>query len=200
MCKAAVDLALSIGYVSCGTVEFLLDPNTQEFYFLEMNTRIQVEHSITEEITGVDLVAEQIRVADGQPLQLAQADVRLEGHAIECRINAESAYDNFAPCPGTVKTWAPPQGDGIRLETHCYPGYVIPPFYDSLIAKLIVKEADRAKAIRSMQSALENFQIEGIESTLPFLRALIKHPDFTATNLSTNWVEKVFMHQFRGSE
>jgi acetyl-CoA carboxylase, biotin carboxylase subunit len=199
MCKASLDLALAIGYVSCGTVEFLVDRNTQKFYFLEMNTRIQVEHPVTEEITGVDLVAEQIKIADGQPLRLSQTGVNLKGHAIECRINAESSYDNFAPCPGTIQTWAPPKDSGIRLETHCYLGYAIPPFYDSLIAKLIVKEVDRGKAILGMQSALQTFQIEGIQTTLPFLRALTKHPDFIRSNLSTKWLENVFMHQFRGS-
>jgi acetyl-CoA carboxylase biotin carboxylase subunit len=200
ICKAALDLAVAIGYVSCGTVEFLVDRNTQKFYFLEMNTRIQVEHPITEEITGVDLVREQIKIADDQPLRLSQTEVTLEGHAIECRINAESSYDNFAPCPGVVRTWTPPQGSGIRVETHCYPGYTIPPFYDSLIAKLIVKGEDRRRAILGMQSALQNFHIEGVKTTLPFLRAVTKHPDFIRSNLSTNWLEKIFMHQFRGSE
>ena len=172
MCKAALDLAIGIGYVSCGTVEFLVDRDTQGFYFLEMNTRIQVEHPITEEITGIDLVAQQIKIASGEPLRLSQAGIKRKGHAIECRINAESSYDNFAPCPGTVQTWAPPQGNGIRLETHCYPGYAIPPFYDSLIAKLVVKEADRGKAILRMQSALEEFRVGGVQTTIPFLRPL----------------------------
>jgi acetyl-CoA carboxylase biotin carboxylase subunit len=147
ICKAALDLAVAIGYVSCGTVEFLVDQNTQDFYFLEMNTRIQVEHPITEEITGVDIIKEQIRIADDQPLGLSQTGVTIKGHAIECRINAESSYDNFAPCPGMIKMWNPPQGSGVRLETHCYPGYLIPPFYDSLIAKLIVKGENRRTAI-----------------------------------------------------
>jgi acetyl-CoA carboxylase biotin carboxylase subunit len=197
LCKAALDLVVAIGYVSCGTVEFLVDLDTQKFYFLEMNTRIQVEHPITEEITGVDLVKEQIRIADGQPLALSQTGVTLKGHAIECRINAESPCHNFAPCPGIVKTWTPPRGNGIRVETHCYPGYQIPPFYDSLIAKLIVKEEDRGRTILGTQSALKNFQIEGIQTTLPFLRAVTAHSDFVSSNLSTNWLEKIFMPQFR---
>jgi acetyl-CoA carboxylase biotin carboxylase subunit len=200
ICKAALDLAVAIGYVSCGTVEFLVDQNTQDFYFLEMNTRIQVEHPITEEITGVDIIKEQIRIADDQPLGLSQTGVTIKGHAIECRINAESSYDNFAPCPGMIKMWNPPQGSGVRLETHCYPGYLIPPFYDSLIAKLIVKGENRRTAILGMQAALQTFQIEGIQTTLPFLRAATKHPDFIRSNLSTNWLEKIFMPQFRGSE
>ena len=200
ICKAALELAVAIGYVSCGTVEFLLDQTTQNFYFLEMNTRIQVEHPITEEITGVDIVKEQIRIADDQPLRLSQTDVAIKGHAIECRINAESPHLNFAPCPGTIKTWAPPQGGrGLRLETHCYSGYLIPPYYDSLIAKLIVKGEDRKKAILGMQSALCDFKIEGVQTTLPFLRALVKHSDFIESNLSTNWLENVLMPQFRES-
>ena len=200
ICGAALDLAVAIGYVSCGTVEFLLDQDTQEFYFLEMNTRIQVEHPITEEITGVDLVKEQIKIADNQPLRLSQKEVIIKGHAIECRINAESPYNNFAPCPGLVKTWAPPKGNGIRLETHCYPGYLIPLFYDSLIAKLIVKGENRREVILGMQSALQTFQIEGIQTTLPFLRGVTENSDFIGSKLSTNWLEKIFMPQFRGSE
>jgi acetyl-CoA carboxylase biotin carboxylase subunit len=198
ICKAALDLVVAIGYVSCGTVEFLVDQNTHKFYFLEMNTRIQVEHPVTEEITGVDLVAEQIRIADDQTLRLSQAGITLKGHAIECRINAESSHHNFAPCPGVVTSWTPPQGGGIRLETHCYPGYLIPPFYDSLIAKLIVKGDNRREAISIMQSALQHFHIEGIETTLPFLRAVTEHTDFIDSHVSTNWLEKVFMPQFKG--
>ncbi len=200
ICKAASDIALNIGYQSCGTVEFLFDQNTQEFYFLEMNTRIQVEHPITEEITGVDLVKEQIKVADGQRLGLTQGEIALKGHAIECRINAESADRNFAPYPGQITTWSPPSGNGIRLETHCYPGYVIPPFYDSLIAKLIVKKKNRDEVVTAMQSALQNFQIEGIQTTIPFLKAVIAHTDYIDSKVSTNWLEKVFMQQFRGLE
>jgi acetyl-CoA carboxylase biotin carboxylase subunit len=196
ICKAALDLAVAIGYVSCGTVEFLVDQNSRQFFFLEMNTRIQVEHPITEEVTGIDLVKEQIKVADSQPLGLSQSDITLKGHAIECRINAESPERNFAPCPGVVKTWNPPLRKGVRLETHCYPGYLIPPFYDSLIAKLIVKEKDRKEAVVAMQSALQDFRVEGIQTTLPFLRAVTMHSDFTESNVSTNWLEKVFMQQF----
>ena len=196
ICKAALDLAVAIGYVSCGTVEFLVDQNSRQFFFLEMNTRIQVEHPITEEVTGIDLVKEQIKVADGQPLGLSQSSITLKGHAIECRINAESPERNFAPCPGIVKTWNPPVRKGVRLETHCYPGYLIPPFYDSLIAKLIVKEKGRREAVLAMQSALQDFQVEGIQTTLPFLRAVTTHSDFTESNVSTNWLEKVFMKQF----
>jgi acetyl-CoA carboxylase biotin carboxylase subunit len=197
ICGAALHLALAIGYVSCGTVEFLVDQDTRQFFFLEMNTRIQVEHPITEEITGIDIVKEQIGIAGGRPLRFSQKGVAVKGHAIECRVNAESPDRNFAPCPGAVLTWAPPAGNGIRLETHCYPGYRIPPFYDSLIAKLIVRGKDRAEAVLATQSALRDFQIEGVETTLPFLRAVTAHPDFKASQVSTNWLEKVFMHQFR---
>ena len=196
ICNAALELAKGIGYVSCGTVEFLVDQDSRQFFFLEMNTRIQVEHPITEEVTGIDLVKEQINVADGRPLALSQAGITLKGHAIECRINAESPDRNFAPCPGLLKTWDPPAGSGIRLESHCYPGYLIPPFYDSLIAKLIVREEGRKEAVLAMQSALRNFQVEGVQTTLPFLRAVTAHPDFTESKVSTNWLEKVFMQQF----
>lgn len=197
ICKAALDIAHTIGYQSCGTVEFLFDQNSQEFFFLEMNTRIQVEHPVTEEITGVDLVKEQIKVADGQPLGLSQDKIFLKGHAIECRINAESADGNFAPNPGQIRTWFPPRGEGIRLETHCYQGYVIPPFYDSLIAKLIIKQAERKEAVNAMQLALQSFRVEGIQTTIPFLKAVIAHPDYVNAKVSTNWLEKVFMQQFR---
>lgn len=198
ICKAALDLVVTIGYVSCGTVEFLLDQNTRKFYFLEMNTRIQVEHPVTEEVTGIDLVKEQIKIADGQHLGISQKEVIQTGHAIECRINAESAFRNFAPYPGEIRTWVVPKGNGIRLETHCYEGYVIPPFYDSLIAKLIVKGKDRESALLGMRSALKQFKVEGIETTVPFLEAVTGHPDFIESNISTNWLERILMPKFRG--
>jgi acetyl-CoA carboxylase biotin carboxylase subunit len=193
--KAAVELAKSIGYESCGTVEFILDQDTGRFYFLEMNTRLQVEHPITEEITGVDIVKEQIRIADGLPLEYSQDDIRMDGHAIECRINAESCDRDFAPCPGLIETWRPPQGEGIRLETHCFSNYTVPPFYDSLLGKLVVKAKNREQAIILMQSALKDFVVQGINSNIPFHISLFQHPDFLGANINTTWLEKFFMPQ-----
>lgn len=198
--RAAVELAMSIGYESCGTVEFIFDQDTKNFYFLEMNTRLQVEHPVTEEITGVDIVKEQIRIADDQPIGYSQEDIHIDGHAIECRINAESCYKDFAPCPGLIERWRPPEGKGIRLETHCFSKYKIPPFYDSLVGKLIVKSNSRNEAIILMQSALKDFVLQGINSTIPFHTSLFQHPDFLNANINTTWLEKIFMPQFRGKE
>ena len=154
ICKAAVTIAKRINYVNAGTIEFILDQEKTQFYFLEMNTRIQVEHPVTEQITGKDLVQEQIRIAGLQPLSFDQEDVRLSGHAIECRINAESPHSGFLPSPGKIEQWNQPSGPGIRVDSHCYPGYLVPPYYDSLIAKLITSGADRSQAIERMRYAL----------------------------------------------
>ena len=191
MRHAAVELARSVRYEGAGTVEFIYDRTLEEFYFLEVNTRIQVEHPVTELLTGVDLVAQQLRIAAGAPLALTQNEVRLSGHAIECRINAEAATEGFRPSPGGIVTWAPPSGPGIRLDTHCHAGYVVPPFYDSLLAKLIVTGTDRADALARMRAALAGFTIEGIDTTLPFLRALLDMPDVASDAVSTGWVETV---------
>lgn len=191
MRHAAVELARSVHYEGAGTVEFIYDRILEEFYFLEVNTRIQVEHPVTELLTGVDLVAQQLRIAAGAPLALTQDEVRLNGHAIECRINAEAATEGFRPSPGRIVTWAPPSGSGIRLDTHCHAGYVVPPFYDSLLAKLIVTGTDRADALARMRAALAGFTIEGIDTTLPFLRALLDMPDVASDSVSTGWVETV---------
>ena len=193
MAQAAVQLARHVSYTSAGTVEFILDLDTRAFYFLEMNTRIQVEHPVTEAITGVDLVAEQIRVAGGAPLSFAQQDVRLNGHAIECRINAEAAERNFQPSPGRIVVWQPPAGAGIRVDTHCYPGYFVPPFYDSMIGKLIAHGRDRTEALARMRSALESFRVDGVATTIPFHQAVIAHPDFVHSRVTTRWVEEKFM-------
>jgi acetyl-CoA carboxylase biotin carboxylase subunit len=200
MAEAAVRLARHVGYSSAGTVEFILDADTREFYFLEVNTRIQVEHPVTEMVTGADLVAEQIRVAGGEPLSLEQSQVRLRGHAIECRINAEDAERNFMPAPGRLSQWDPPTGAGIRLDTHCHAGYFIPPFYDSMIAKLIVHAIDRAGAVSAMQSALANFRVGGVPTTIPFHQAVLAHRDFTQGRVTTRWVEEVFMKQGTAKE
>lgn len=187
--QAAVDLARRIGYENAGTVEFIVDQDRGDFFFLEVNTRIQVEHPVTEALTGIDLVQEQLRVAAGEPLRVDQAQVRLSGHAIECRINAESAAQDFRPSPGRITAWRPPVRDHVRLDTHCESGTVVPPYYDSLLAKLIVTGADRSEAIARMQSALADFAIEGIDTTLPFLRDLMALPDYVAGRVNTRWVE-----------
>ena len=188
---AAVTLAQNIGYQSVGTVEFLVDVDRGKFFFLEMNTRVQVEHPVTEEISGIDIVAEQLRIAAGEPLSFTQDDVRLDGHAIECRINAEAPNRGFAPSPGLLTVWDPPEGEGIRIDSHSFEGYTVPPFYDSLIGKLIVRGKDRADAISRMADALKNFRVEGIETTIPFLRYVLSRQDFTNGKINTKWLEGV---------
>ena len=192
MADAALRLATHVNYVNAGTVEFVLDLDTMEFYFLEMNTRIQVEHPVTEMITGVDLVAAQIRIASGEPLSISQDEVQRDGHAIECRINAEIPAQNFMPSPGRLIEWEPPAGPGIRVDTHCYPGYLVPPFYDSMLAKIIVHGKDRDEAVSRMLSALGSFRATGVHSTLPFHRTVIAHPDFRNNRVTTQWVEQKF--------
>ncbi len=193
MTEAALALARAIGYTNAGTVEFVLAPDDGRFYFIEMNTRIQVEHPVTEALTGVDLVAEQLRIAAGQPLRLRQEDVRAVGHALECRINAEASEKGFAPSPGTVQAWEPPAGEGIRVDTHLGPGATVPPFYDSLVAKVIAHGADRAAAIGRMREALARFRVEGIATTIAFHRRLLGHPDFLAARIHTRWVEETLL-------
>ncbi len=193
MADAAMRLAAGQGYVGAGTVEFIFDANTGEFYFLEMNTRVQVEHPVTEMITGFDIVAEQIRVAEGDRLANAGREPELRGHAIECRINAEIPENDFMPSPGRIGEWEPPEGDGIRVDTHCYPGYFVPPFYDSMIAKLIVHDADRRSALRKMDAALASFRATGISTTIAFHRAVIAHRDFQLGSVTTSWLERSFM-------
>ena len=195
MATAAVQLARQVNYSSAGTVEFILDVDTRQFYFLEVNTRIQVEHPVTEMITGVDLVAEQLRIASGMPLSIAQGDVRFTGHAIECRINAESPERDFMPSPGRLTEWQPPTGPGIRVDSHCYEGYLVPPFYDSMIAKVIVHGVDRKQAISRMSDALASFRIAGVNTTLTFQRSVVSHPDFARARVTTRWVEEQFMKQ-----
>jgi len=197
LCKAAVTIARSIEYESAGTVEFILDRDQGQFYFLEMNTRIQVEHPVTEQITGIDLVEEQIRIADSEPIRFSQQDVQSKGHAIECRINAESVYTDFAPSPGRIEKWGPPQDSGIRVDTHCYSGYLISPYYDSLIAKLITTGGDRDQAIERMQFALEKFVVSGVDTNIPFHQLLLKHPDFKKGNINTCWLEDVVLSKIR---
>jgi acetyl-CoA carboxylase biotin carboxylase subunit len=190
--QAAVKLAARVGYQGAGTVEFVFDEDARRYYFLEMNTRIQVEHPVTEMVAGCDLVAEQIRIASGEPVSFRQADVRLDGHAIECRINAEDPDRNFMPSPGRITEWVPPAGEGIRIDSHCYPGYLIPPYYDSLLAKVIVHAADRPTAIKRMRDALEGFVVAGVRTTIPFHQKVLAHADFQAGLVTTRWVEEKF--------
>jgi acetyl-CoA carboxylase biotin carboxylase subunit len=187
--QAAVTLARNIKYENAGTVEFIFDEDAQAFYFLEMNTRIQVEHPVTETITGVDLVQEQFRVAGGQPLQFSQSDISFRGHAIECRINAELPEQGFRPSPGRVTHWDPPAGPNIRLDTHCYAGYMVPMFYDSMLAKLVVYGHNRDEALRRMRLALQQFTVSGVGTTLPFLEFVMGHDSFASGKVSTHLVE-----------
>ena len=188
-CEAAVRIARQIGYENAGTVEFLLDQDQGRFYFLEMNTRIQVEHPVTEMISGIDLVKEQFRVASGDSFSVSQEEIKLSGHAIECRINAESPNAGFAPCPGRIGEWKPPEKEGVRIDSHCYPGYFVPPYYDSLLAKLITWGRDRDQAIRSMQEALMDFVISGVDTTIPFHRFIMKNADYLTGQVNTGWIE-----------
>jgi acetyl-CoA carboxylase, biotin carboxylase subunit len=189
MGQAAVALASNIGYIGAGTVEFLLDTDGQ-FYFMEMNTRIQVEHPVTEMVTSFDLVKEQIRVAAGEPISFQGDGRRLRGHAIECRINAEDPYRNFQPSPGLITAYHPPGGPGVRVDTHVYAGYTVPPYYDSLLAKVIVHGNDREEALTRMGQALDSFILEGVTTTIPFLARVIRHPDFAAGNVDTRFLER----------
>jgi len=187
---AAVALGCHIHYQNVGTVEFLFDMDQEKFYFTEMNTRIQVEHPVTEMVTGFDLVQEQIRLAAGVPLSVSE--VRQKGHSIECRINAECPEDSFRPCPGTITQWSPPQGDGIRIDSHCYEGYIVPPYYDSLLAKVIVLGNTRLEAIKRMEYALSNFLVSGVSTTIPFHARLLRHSDFVNNRTNTCWIQQVF--------
>jgi acetyl-CoA carboxylase biotin carboxylase subunit len=186
--EAAVAGAKRINYRGAGTIEFLMDRN-KKFYFMEMNTRIQVEHPVTEMVTDIDLVKEQIRVAMGQPLRFTQKDIRLSGHAIEARINAEDPYNNFAPSPGKVTSFHTPGGLGVRVDTHAYAGYVIPQYYDSMIAKLIVRGEDRAEAISRMRRALREFIIEGVKTTIPLHKKIMEDERFISGEFNTAFLD-----------
>ena len=194
MGKAAVDAAKSIQYVGAGTVEFLVDKQGN-FYFMEMNTRIQVEHPVTEMITGLDLVTEQIRIAQGEPLRFKQNDIQLRGHAIECRINAEDPNHNFRPHPGKISGYLPPGGPGVRVDSHVYTDYEIPPYYDSLIGKLIVWGPDRDTAIRRMRRALKECAITGVPTTISFHQKILENPAFLAGDIYTNFIEEHILNK-----
>jgi acetyl-CoA carboxylase, biotin carboxylase subunit len=191
MGDAAVRGAKAIDYVGAGTIEFLLDEDGS-FYFMEMNTRIQVEHPVTEMCTGYDLIKEQIRAAAGLQLSIAEGPIELRGHAIECRINAEDPDRGFAPSPGTVHTFHAPGGMGVRVDSHVYSGYRVPPFYDSLLGKLIVHAPTREEAIARMRQALASFVLEGVHTTIPFLMKVMEHPDFMAGKIDTKFLERYF--------
>jgi acetyl-CoA carboxylase biotin carboxylase subunit len=199
-CEAAVRIAKQIGYENAGTVEFLLDQDQGRFYFLEMNTRIQVEHPVTEMISGIDLVKEQFRVASGDSFSVTQEEIKLTGHAIECRINAESPNAGFAPCPGRIRQWNVPEREGVRIDSHCYPGYFVPPYYDSLLAKLITWGKDRDQAIRSMQEALMDFTVSGVVTTIPFHRFIMKNPDYLTEQINTGWIENNLGKEYESDE
>jgi acetyl-CoA carboxylase biotin carboxylase subunit len=191
MGKTAVALAKGIKYDSVGTLEFLVDKKGN-FYFMEMNTRIQVEHTISEEITGVDLIKEQIKVAAGEKLSFTQKDIKIKGHAIECRINAEDPESNFLPSVGTLETYIASGGVGVRVDSHSYQGYEIPPYYDSMIAKLVVWANTREEAIARMKRALGEFIIDGIDTTIPFHLKVLENEDFEKGNIFTNFIETHF--------
>ncbi|MCL6547948.1 MAG: acetyl-CoA carboxylase biotin carboxylase subunit [Alicyclobacillus sp.] len=190
MGEAAVAAARAVGYVGAGTVEFIYAPDDGRFYFMEMNTRIQVEHPVTEWVTGVDLVREQILAAAGEPLSVSQADVVLRGHAIECRINAEDPERNFLPSAGRITEYLPPGGIGVRVDSAAYPGYTVPPHYDSMIAKLIVWAPTREQAIRRMLRALGEYRVEGVKTTIPFHIHLLQHEKFVSGDVTTRFLEE----------
>lgn len=193
ICQAALRIVEHIGYLNAGTVEFMFDQDQETFYFLEMNTRIQVEHPVTEMITGIDIVKEQLRIAGGEPLSLSQGEVGFEGHAIECRINAETPDNNFSPSPGRITQWKAPEGEGIRVDSHCFSGYFVPPFYDSLLAKLIVKGDDRSRAIDQARHSLSRFVVQGVNTTIPIHQSILENPDYIEGKIHTRWVEDIFL-------
>jgi acetyl-CoA carboxylase biotin carboxylase subunit len=198
LCLQAVRGCAFVGYEGAGTMEFIMDQE-KNLYFMEMNTRVQVEHPVTEMVTGIDIIKEQILVAAGEKLSFTQAEWRPLGHAIECRINAEDPAHNFRPSPGTVSHFHVPGGPGIRVDTHVYAGYTIPPYYDSMIAKLICHGKDRAEARVRALRCLEEFRIVGIHTTIPLLRAVLQHPDFISGNFNTNFLENSNLLKPEGS-
>ncbi len=189
MCQAAVRLAQSAGYTNAGTCEFLVDKH-QNYYFIEVNARLQVEHPVTEMVTGLDLVKWQIRIAAGERIPFRQEDIRNTGSAIECRINAEDPAANFRPSPGRIEVWRPPGGFGVRLDTHVCAGYVVPANYDSMVAKLIVHKPSRAEAIACMRRALDEFHVEGIKTIIPLHRQIFNHTSFIEGHIDTTFIER----------
>jgi len=193
MCADAVKLAKTAGYYNAGTVEFIYDLDRKAYYFLEMNTRIQVEHPVTEMVTGIDLIQTQIRVAAGEKLPFTQADIKTQGHAIEVRINAEDWEHGFAPFPAKITMYVAPTGSGVRVDSHCYAGYTIPPNYDSMIAKLIVHGKDRTEALRFLSQALDDYILEGPKTTIGFHQRLIRDIRFVNSEVTTKFVDEEFL-------
>ena len=200
LCASAVRLAESLGYRGAGTLEYLYDDTTGEFFFIEMNTRIQVEHPVSELITGIDLVQAMLRIAGGEPMQLKQGDIQLKGAALQMRLNAEDPSRDFLPCPGLVEELIWPQGAGIRVDTHLYPGYRVPPYYDSLLAKLVVRGADRAEALARALKAVEQTTLGGMTSTLPLHRELLQQPWLHRADFNTGTLETWLAERRRGGE
>jgi acetyl-CoA carboxylase biotin carboxylase subunit len=190
LADTAILVASSIGYTNAGTMEFLVDKN-KNFYFMEVNARVQVEHPVTELVTGIDIVQQQILLAQGEKLTVGQDDIHLNGWSIECRINAADPEDNFMPSPGKIENLVLPGGPGVRLDTHIYNNYEISPFYDSLIGKLVVWGKDRPMAIKRMQRALDELQIEGIKVTVPFYKKVFKDSDFIAGEIDTHFLQRL---------
>jgi acetyl-CoA carboxylase biotin carboxylase subunit len=196
MGAAAILAASTVNYRSAGTLEFLVEPDGH-FYFMEMNTRIQVEHPVTEEQTDIDLVKEQIHIAAGEPLSYKQSQIVFSGHTLEVRINAEDPEHDFRPCPGKITSFHVPGGHGVRVDTHAYAAYTIPPYYDSLLAKLIVHGKTRDESLTKMVRALDEFVVEGIETTIPFLKRVMTRPEFMSGKFDTSFVEKLFASEAR---
>jgi len=196
MGSAAVRAAQAVNYYSAGTVEFVLDNDTLDYFFLEMNTRLQVEHPVTELVTGIDLVAEQIRIAAGEPLRFAQSEIRISGAAVECRVYAEDPANNFFPSPGKIATLREPAGPGIRIDSAAYPGWQVPLHYDPLIAKLCAWGPTRDEALNRLRAALSEYRVTGIQTTLGFFRQLIDNPGFRAGDLDTGFIGR-FLAQER---
>jgi acetyl-CoA carboxylase biotin carboxylase subunit len=194
ICAAAVRLVREANYYNAGTCEFLVDKDNR-FYFIELNARIQVEHPVTELVTDIDLVREQIRIAAGEPLRFTQKDIVQRGVAIECRINAEDPAADFRPCPGTITKWFPPGGPGVRLDTHVVTGYRVPPNYDSMIAKLLVRQPTRAEAIACMRRALSEFVVEGLKTTIPIHKEIFSHSAFIEGRVDTTFIERNWMQK-----
>ncbi|MGV3489289.1 MAG: acetyl-CoA carboxylase biotin carboxylase subunit, partial [Tuberibacillus sp.] len=188
MGEASVRAAKAVNYTGAGTIEYIFDKDGN-FYFMEMNTRIQVEHPVTEYVTGIDIVKEQIRIASGEPMSIKQEDVTFTGHAIECRVNAENPWKNFMPSPGKVEMYLPPGGPGVRVDSAVYPGYMIPPYYDSMVAKIIVYGNTREEAVAKMRRALGETVVEGIHTTIPFHIKLFEHPVFISGDFNTKFLE-----------
>jgi acetyl-CoA carboxylase, biotin carboxylase subunit len=195
--NAAVRLARAVGYVNAGTCEFLVDAENN-FYFIEVNARIQVEHPVTEMVTGIDLVKQQIKIASGLPLPFAQEDIIVRGHAIECRINSEDPDHDFRPSPGRITALNVPGGPGVRWDSHIQVGYTVPPYYDSLLGKLIVHAPTRPEALATMRRALDELVIEGVSTTIPLQRLIFRNPDFISGRVDTTWVERVLLASKRG--